>query len=601
MNTYNPTYANSYALIVGIDLYADPRFMPLGNAEADALEVARVLSASPYDFRSSTILGSEATRQAILEALFQLREAGPDDRILVYFAGHGYTLTNKRGYDTGYLACADTLPEQDFTALELAEVTRLRDHTDAKHIAFIFDACFSGQALGMTRAISEGYLERRAYQVLSAGAGDQTVSDYRSMTRLLIDSLQAPPREVLSLNALGLHIQSVMRAESRGRQVPQIGHLTGSQGGDFVFRWPETGQYPAAAAPMREPTPSPRPDTVESVQIARPEPRPRRNAPRANTLWIGAGILGAILVLGIIGVVVVSGWIRERPGAQSAQGAETPSVEPTDSPAQTPAPTEVTTTQEPSAEITTAPTAGPTAIPVGLASITRNDDWTPMTQDVDGVAMALVPVGCFQMGSSGGDSDEQPIHEQCFTAPFWIDVYEVTNSQYGSSAQSGGSDYPYDSADWRAATNHCASREARLPTEAEWEYAARGPGGLLFPWGNQFDDSMAKLTGGFGDKTRAVGSYPLAASWVGALDMNGNVWEWVSSVYRSYPFNAADGREDTRSLVEGTEQGIIRGGSWDSFDSPGDASDHNSAYRYERWPNSVSTNGSFGFRCARDY
>src|SRR5690606_37691166 len=129
----------------------------------------------------------------------------------------------------------------------------------------------------------------------------------------------------------------------------------------------------------------------------------------------------------------------------------------------------------------------------------------------DGVPMMLVPAGCFNMGSI----DEPPIHEQCFDAPFWIDRYEVTNAEYARFIAAGGydnpdywteagwawrqafdmigpldsdgftgSDQPRIGVSWYEAIAYANWRGARLPTEREWEYAARGPDNPMYPWGD---------------------------------------------------------------------------------------------------------------------
>lgn len=241
--SYRPQYEKSHALVIGINSYTDTRFVTLGQAEADAQAVADLLASPRYGFKVHTLLGEDASKQAILESLFELRATNPDDRILVYFAGHGYTLIDKFDHETGYVAAADTVPERDFTALSLDEITDLRRHADAKHIAFIFDACFSGKALGLTKTTTvtaAQFLLRRAFQVISAGAADQTVSDFDSMTALLLEELQSEEVEettgLFTLSNLGLHVRDRMAGESGQTQIPQFGHLRGSQGGDFVFR-----------------------------------------------------------------------------------------------------------------------------------------------------------------------------------------------------------------------------------------------------------------------------------------------------------------------------------------------------------------------------
>jgi formylglycine-generating enzyme required for sulfatase activity len=136
------------------------------------------------------------------------------------------------------------------------------------------------------------------------------------------------------------------------------------------------------------------------------------------------------------------------------------------------------------------PAASPT---VAFPAVTANADWTPEIRMFDGVEMVLVPPGCFLMGTDDGRSEESPAHEVCLDQPFWIDRYEVTNAQFarfeGQAAQPGwwaDADRPREQITWFEARDFCALRSARLPTEAEWEYAARGPDGLLYPWGDTF-------------------------------------------------------------------------------------------------------------------
>jgi formylglycine-generating enzyme required for sulfatase activity len=238
-----------------------------------------------------------------------------------------------------------------------------------------------------------------------------------------------------------------------------------------------------------------------------------------------------------------------------------------------------------------------------------NRDWTPMIQTFDGVEMVLVPAGCFEMGSESGDSDEYPVHQVCFDEPFWIGRTEVTNGQFaalnghgqfadsnGQAANSSyfsGVDRPREQITWAEANAFCESRGARLPTEAEWEYAARGPEAWVYPWGDEFDSSQAIWNRGSSDGTASVGSLPAGASWVGALDMSGNVWEWVADWYgENYYSGLADGLINPAGPASG-ENRVLRGGSWNG------SSTYNLRAAF-RWPENPSV-GDFdgGFRCAR--
>jgi formylglycine-generating enzyme required for sulfatase activity len=217
--------------------------------------------------------------------------------------------------------------------------------------------------------------------------------------------------------------------------------------------------------------------------------------------------------------------------------------------------------------------------------------WSPKFQLFDGVEMALVPPGCFIMGGTDGEDDEQPPHPICFTQPFWIDRTEVTNAAYGAAGYFSGGQQPRESVTWADAAAFCAARGARLPTEAEWEYAARGPNGSTYPWGDTFVAANAVSSWvETARQTEAVGSRLAGASWVGALDMAGNVWEWTSSIYKPYPYSADDGRESpTRDGLR-----VVRGGACCSYV----IADVRSAYRFPVDPRLADPN--VGFRCVRD-
>ncbi len=265
---------------------------------------------------------------------------------------------------------------------------------------------------------------------------------------------------------------------------------------------------------------------------------------------------------------------------------------PTPRPTNTPVPPTFT----PTPTLTPRPTDTPDPLQAAFTPVTRNPDWTPVEREFDGVMMVLVPAGCFMMGSNDGQDDETPVHEQCFDEPFWIDKYEVINADYGSvgcEQWSSEPDQPRNCVTWFEARDYCEARGGRLPTEAEWEYAARGPDALVYPWGNDYDAGLVigEDDATYGDtRTAPVGSRPRGVSWVGALDMSGNLWEWTSSLYQDYPYG-----DDNESNSDTSSARVLRGGSFFN------ASDFlRSADRNGGGPDFDSVIG-VGFRCARSY
>ena len=225
-------------------------------------------------------------------------------------------------------------------------------------------------------------------------------------------------------------------------------------------------------------------------------------------------------------------------------------------------------------------------------------------------SMVLVPAGEFTMGSQKGDPDERPAH-QVYLDAFSIDRYEVTVGQYASFLQEAGGHTPSDWAtmnqlahqkrpvanvDWADAAAYCKWAGKRLPTEAEWEKAARGTDGRLYPWGNEAPTSLHANYGKTGSSHHGalapVGTLEGGKSPYGTYDMAGNVWEWVSDWYDHDYYKNSPSRNPTGPPTGGYK--VIRGGSWNSNPRALRSSD-----RY--WdPPSFRSQYVPGFRCAKN-
>lgn len=264
--------------------------------------------------------------------------------------------------------------------------------------------------------------------------------------------------------------------------------------------------------------------------------------------------------------------------------------------------------------------------PTPQAGDSRIDDF--------GIEQVYVPDGCFMMGTSEAEaeyaatldapswakgrlSSEQVQHETCLSEGFWIDKTEVTNAAFDAFVEAGGyTTEAYWSEDgwkwlarqmrgnlplrcltnraetaprvcitWYEAEAYARWRGGALPTEAQWEYAARGPESLIYPWGNAWDASRANVLDS--DETTPVDTFPDGASWVGALDMAGNAMEWVADwLSAGYEVDAVidpAGPETGRIKIE-------KGGWWGSnplvarsayrhFEDPPYYQDHHIGFR----------------------
>lgn len=283
---YQPHYLNSWALVIGINKYQIAS--PLGYARQDAEAYADILT-KRHGFPQENVtvlLDRDATKERILSEFhrFEKEEVSPDDRITVFFAGHGLTRIGNRG-EVGFLLPVDGNPDNPGTLIRWDDLTRNADLIPAKHMLFVMDACYGGLAVhrsipGGSSRFLKNMLQRYSRQVLTAGKADETVADsggprpnHSIFTGHLLDALEgkaADTQGILSANAVMAYVYERVAKDPHSHQSPHYGFLDGD--GDFFFSIPaslpsgeqaEKGgsdllvQMPVVYLPYEEPTSEP--------------------------------------------------------------------------------------------------------------------------------------------------------------------------------------------------------------------------------------------------------------------------------------------------------------------------------------------------------
>ena len=261
--------------------------------------------------------------------------------------------------------------------------------------------------------------------------------------------------------------------------------------------------------------------------------------------------------------------------------------------------------------------------------------------EADGMEQVFIPAGEFIIGWQGTDATIEVLpgpfpdflEHTVFLDGYWMDKYAVTNGQYQRCVEAGAcrpcgqnnippqgrdyfteseyADYPVVNVSWYMARDYCTWVDRRLPSEAEWEKAARGTDGRKYPWGNEpYTEDKANICDKYCPPAKRgtianpnfndgypgpapVGSYPAGASPYGLLDMAGNVWEWTSTAAEFYPYDANDGREALYDAPDGEKwpERILRGGPWSNG-----ITYQRSSFRYRAV--AIYWNFNMGFRCA---
>ena len=574
-------YHDSYALVVGNGNYTGG-WDVLPGAIRDATDVAQALEKQGFRVTLKTDMTRDQFDDAFADFVYT-HGNDKDNRLLFYYAGHGHTRQMATDEQLGYLVMVDAPKPEDFRSFSLHSIDMVRVVTQAKmihakHVLFMFDSCFSGTVLNMRdivtpRAISEN-IDRPVRQFITAGSANEPVPDYSVFKQSFLDILEGREEEpihdgYLTGEELALYLKNKVPLYNPN-QHPQYGKIRDPKldKGDFVFRLAASGVFIEKPSARAVPTLS-----VES------------NVSNANVYVDGLDLGKTPLY----DVKVSPGKHRIRVEKMGYR---------------------------PDTRQIGFRTGRSQLLSVYLVEKTPPREFTNSL----GMVFAFIPYGTFMMGSppkeSGRDDDEDQ-HRVTLTKGFYMQTTEVTQGQWRSVMgndpsyfESCGDDCPVEQVSWNDAHDFIRKldhREGvdryRLPTEAEWEYAARAGTHTKHSWGDDIDCSKAMYgndadssedccvqyvssRGLSPDSTAPVRSYP-GSAW-GLYDMHGNVWEWCEDWRGAYP---TDSVTDPAGPPRGSDR-VIRGGSWDT--APGGL---RSAFRGYNTPD--SRHNLIGFRLVR--
>ncbi len=478
-------YGNSFALLIGVNEYPHlPEQAQLRWTVNDVQALRKALVES-YGFSPENVnvlTDKLATKQAIVKALSNLadrRRVGRDDRVLIYFSGHGQTVKTEDG-EMGFLLPYDAdVDLRDIsnpgpyleTALGMQSIWDYVGASAAKHVLILADACYGG-LLARSRGIEDIGTEsvkvlakKRARQVITGGdKGQQTFEraewGHGAFTYKLLEELNARTAETGKPFTTSDLYASLLRSvgnATQGKQTPQV--YSKDTDGQFLF------------VPMAASVSSPA-ITVQTETSALPE------------------------------------------------------------------------------------VTGPTKAGVS-------------TNPRDGAEMVWIPEGEFLMGSNTGRPNEKP-QRKVYLDGYWIYKFEVTVAQYrkfcidtGRSMPEapkwGWNDtHPIVNVVWQDAADYAKWAGGSLPTEAQWEKAARGTDGRTYPWGDEWDASRCNQSATGPGRTQPVGRCIEGASPYGCMDMAGNVWEWCSDWYSADYYQTAPCSNPTGAASG--DRRVLRGG-----------------------------------------
>jgi formylglycine-generating enzyme required for sulfatase activity len=548
-------YAESHALVIGASNYR-AGWSRLPGVSTDVAAVSRLLE--QQGFQVTQVM--DPTRDQLDAALRNFAAGpgqGPDNRLLVYFAGHGHTLTSNAGSKLGYIVPVDApRPDRDprgfrRLAYSMESVQVVARQIESRHALFLFDSCFSGTIFRSRSGVPDNISDktsRPVRQFITAGDADQVVPDESIFRKQLEAALRDGDADLnrdgyITGTELGSFLEDTVTNYSHRTQTPRWGKINDPDldKGDFVFA---RGPAPAPVAPP--PAPAPR---LVHGQVIRDCP----DCPEMVVVGTGSFLMGSPA------------------GEAGREGDEGPQRQ---------------------VRVTRAFALGRTEVTVG-----EFGRFVEASKYVTEAERNVGKEGCWAFNDADGKWDwrsgrswKSPGFEQSERHPVVCVSFNDVQAYVQWLSRQTGQTY-------------------RLPSEAEWEYAARAGSTTSRPWADNADEACRH--GNVGDQSKSptgrtwttkhecndghwytapVGSY--AANGWGLKDMLGNVWEWVQDCYDEKSYAGKAPNDGSAYEVAGCSSRALRGGSW--YVEPAGA---RSAFRYGG--TAGSRDGNIGFRLAR--
>lgn len=549
--TLTDLYDESHALVIGVSKYSNgwPR---LPGVKEDIRQVKQALEANGFN----VVLIEDPDDKKLEDAFENFIDTyalKPNNRVLFYFAGHGHTQKVADGREMGYIVPANApLPENNLSEFHTKAISMRKMETYAreilsKHALFLFDACFSGKLFNLSRAVpySISYKTTNPVrQFITSGSAEEEVPDQSWFRRYFIIALTSDEADgngddCLTASELSEFLFEKVTNYSYDNQHPQYGKIRDSHldKGDFVF-------------------------VLNPINFTRPTITPtagkERKAIRYGDLEITSHISGYLYIDGNKVVQVYAG--RPRPIYDLAEGPHTITIKGKETITKT-----MTFVPGQSDKITIGSPPKPTAYPINEKK-EESASWFPKEVFIEG--------GLFQMGCNKWDAAEKPVHTVSVN-DFYMGKYEVTQKQWraimgrnhGELRFKGCDQCPVENVSWGEIHDFLKKlstkmgKTYRLPTEAEWEYAARGgkqsQGYNTYSGSNTLEE-VAWYSENSDLKTHPVGQKK--PNELGLYDMIGNVAEWCSDRYSSDYYQRSP-PENPRGPLSGDYR-VLRGGSW---------------------------------------